>query len=102
MRLEASLGDFGNENWDLSLPACCQNPNFVTQIWYQQLVSPIYPLEGQTYVEPVYNEGQGDYLDQIYNVTAMQEDYVNPKTDGNLSWKSASSSTSDSWEALEN
>ena len=28
-----------------------------------RVVSPIDPLEGQIYVEPVYYEGQGDYLD---------------------------------------
>ena len=67
-----------------------------------RVVSPIDPLKGQRYVEPVYNEGQVDYLDQIYNVTAMQEDYINPTADGNLRWKSASSCTSDSREALEN
>ena len=50
-----------------------------------RVVSPIDPLEGQRYVKPVYNEGQGDYLDQIYNVTSLQEYYVNPTADGNLS-----------------
>ena len=67
-----------------------------------RVVSPIDPLEGHRYVEPVYNEGHGDHLDHIYNVTALQEDYINPTTDGNLSWKSASSCMSDSGEALEN
>ena len=36
-----------------------------------RVVSPIDPLEGQRYVEPIYNEGQGEYLDQIYNVTTI-------------------------------
>ena len=36
-----------------------------------RVVSPIDPFEGQRYVDPVYNEGPGDYLDKIYNVTAM-------------------------------
>ena len=67
-----------------------------------RVVSPIDPLEGQRYVEPVYNEGQGDYLDQIYNVTVLQEDCINSTVDGKLSWKSASSCTSNSGEALEN
>ena len=66
-----------------------------------RVVSPIDPLEGQRYVDTVYNEGQGDYLDQIYNVTALQEYYINPIVDGNLSWKSASSCTFDLGEALE-
>ena len=42
-----------------------------------------------------------DYLDQIYNVTTMQEDYTNSTADGNLIWICASSCTSDSGEALE-
>ena len=67
-----------------------------------RVVSPIDPLEGQRYFEPVYNEKQVDYLDQIYNVTAIQEDYINPTKDGNLSWKNASSCTSDTREALDN
>ena len=67
-----------------------------------RLVFPIDPLEGQRYVEPVYNDGHVDYLDQIYNVIALQEDYINPTIDGNLSWRSASSCTSDSGKALEN
>ena len=60
-----------------------------------RVVSPIDPLEGQRYLEPVYNEGQGNYLDQIYNVISRQEDYINMIVDGNLSWKSASSRTSE-------
>ena len=67
-----------------------------------RVVSPIDPLKGQRYIEPAYNEGQVNYLDQIYNVTAMQEDYASPTGDGNLSWKCTSSCTSDSGEALEN
>ena len=67
-----------------------------------RVVSPIDPLEGQRYVEPICNDGQGDYLDQIYNVTTLQEDYINSTAYGNLSWKSASSCTSDSGEALDN
>ena len=65
------------------------------------VVSPINPFDEQRYIEPVYNEGQGDYLDQIYNVTAMQEYYTNPTVDGNLSWRCASSCTFDLGEALE-
>ena len=38
-----------------------------------RVVSPIDPLEGQRYVDSIYIEGQGDYLDQIYNVNALQE-----------------------------
>ena len=61
-----------------------------------RVVSPIDPLEGQRYVEPVYIEGQGDYLDHIYNVSTLKYDYVNPKLDGNLRWRIASSCMSNS------
>ena len=47
-----------------------------------RVVSPIDPLERQRYIDPVYNDGHVDYLDQIYNVTALQEDYKNPTMDG--------------------
>ena len=67
-----------------------------------RVVSPIDPFEGKIYVEPIYNEGQVDYLNQIYNVTTMHEDHISLTADGNLSWKCTSSCTSDSGEALEN
>ena len=67
-----------------------------------RVVAPLDPLEGQRYVEPVFNEGQGDHLDNIYNVTTLKEDYINPTMDGNLSWRCTSSCTSDLGEALKN
>ena len=36
-----------------------------------RVVSPIDPLEGQTYVKPIYSEGDGDYIDRIYNISAL-------------------------------
>ena len=66
-----------------------------------RVVSPIDPFEGQRYIDLVYSEGKGDYLDHIYNVTAIQEDYTNITIDGNLSWRCVSSCTFDSREALE-
>ena len=50
----------------------------------------------------MFNEGQGDHLDNIYNVTALKEDYINPIVDGNMRWRCVSSCTLDSGEALEN
>ena len=67
-----------------------------------RVFAPLNPLEGHRYVEPVFNKGQGDHLDNIYNVTALKEDYINPTADGNLSWRCVSSCTLDSGEALEN
>ena len=67
-----------------------------------RVVAPCDPLEGQRYIEPVFNEGKGDHLENIYNVTTLEEDYINPTADGNLSWICASSCTSDSGGELEN
>ena len=50
-----------------------------------RVVSPIDPLEGQRYVEPVNSEGHGDYTDHIYNISTLKYDYVNLIADGNLS-----------------
>ena len=58
-----------------------------------RIVSPIDPLEGQIYIEPVHSEGKGDYLDHIYNVSTLNDDYIHPTVDGNLSWRSATSCT---------
>ena len=49
-----------------------------------RVVVPLDPLEGQRYIELVFNEGQGDHIDNIYNVTDLKEDYINPTMDGNL------------------
>ena len=67
-----------------------------------KVVVPLDPLEGHKYIEPVFNEGQGDHLDNIYNVNALKEDYIHPTVDGNLSYKCSRSCTLDSGEALEN
>ena len=39
-----------------------------------RVVAPLDPLEGHRYVEPVFNEWEGDHLDNIYNVTVIRED----------------------------
>ena len=67
-----------------------------------RVVSPLDPLEGQRCIESVFNEGQGDHLDNIYNVTILKEYYINPTMDGNLIWRWTISCTSNSGEALEN
>ena len=65
-------------------------------------VTPIDPLEGQRYIELVNSEGQGEYLDQIYNINYTRDDYVKPIANAKLSWRNISSCTLDSGEALEN
>ena len=56
-----------------------------------RVVAPIDPLEGKIYVEPVNSEGQGNYLDQLYNIMSSREYYINSTVDGKLSWWSVSS-----------
>ena len=41
-------------------------------------------------------------LENIYKLTARQQDYINPTADGNLSWRSGNVCSSDSEEVLEN
>ena len=66
------------------------------------VVAPYNPLEGQRNVELVKGEYQEGYLDNIYNISSTIYDYINPTTDGKLIWRSVSSCSSDSGEALEN
>ena len=40
-----------------------------------RVLAPIYLLEGQRYVRTVNSEGQGDYMDHIYNITSLRDDY---------------------------
>jgi len=57
---------------------------------------PLDTTKGRRYVEPT----KGKDLDNLYNVIAQMDDYVNPTTDGALSWQSISYRESDSKEAL--
>ena len=51
-----------------------------------RVVTLLDPLEGQRYIELANSEVHDGYLDHIYNITYAMEDYVNPTTDGKLSW----------------
>jgi hypothetical protein len=62
-----------------------------------KVTSPLDPTEGRRYMET----GKGKQLDNLYNMIARMDDYVNPTTDGALSWQSISYQESDSEEALE-
>ena len=59
------------------------------------------PSQGERYTDPVRDEYQ-DVLDHIYNITAKEEDYVNPTTRGIMDWQCDSSCMTDSDEGLEN
>jgi hypothetical protein len=61
-----------------------------------RVIAPLHPDEGQRYTEPIIEEYYTYKPKNIYKLTAKQQDYINPTTNGNLSWKSESACSSDS------
>jgi hypothetical protein len=55
-----------------------------------KVISPLDPNEGHRYTEPIREEDHTYELENIYKLTTRQHDYINPTTDGNLSWRSES------------
>jgi hypothetical protein len=51
-----------------------------------RVIAPLDPDEGRRYTEPIREEDRAYELENIYKLTARQHDYINPTTDGNLSW----------------
>jgi hypothetical protein len=51
-----------------------------------RFITPLDPDEGQRYTEPIREEYHAYALENIYKLTARQQDYINPTADGNLSW----------------
>lgn len=45
------------------------------------VIVPLDPNEGACYNEPVRDYEEEDDLDQIYTITACDEDWINPITD---------------------
>ena len=74
-------------NWEMGNTTIIKFKIRILSFEYDDLrvVAPLDPLEGKRYVEMVFNEGKGDHLDNIYNATALREDYINPTPNGNLS-----------------
>jgi hypothetical protein len=54
-----------------------------------RVIAPLDPSEGDMFVEPNYLDLEE--INQLYITTAREEDYVNPTTDGVLSWRSITS-----------
>ncbi len=66
-----------------------------------RVIVPLDTSQGERYTEPVKDEDR-DVLDNIYNITAKDEDYVNPTTKGVIDWQCDGSCMTDSDEGLEN
>jgi hypothetical protein len=67
-----------------------------------RVIEPLDPDEGPWYIDPIREEDYAYELENIYKLIARQQDYINPATDGNLSWRSDNACSLDSEEALEN
>jgi hypothetical protein len=51
-----------------------------------RVIAPLDLDEGPWYTEPIREEDYAYELENIYKLTARQQDYINPTVDGNLSW----------------
>ena len=49
------------------------------------LIAPLDPREGERYIKLVKEELDTKEIENLYNITARREDYVNPMVDGELS-----------------
>ena len=63
-----------------------------------RVIAPMDPHEGRRYIEPVRDEA-GRSWDHAYNIS---EYYIHPTINGELGWRSDSSASYDSNDALEN
>jgi hypothetical protein len=52
-----------------------------------KVTAPLDPTKGKRYISPA----RGNDIDNLYNMIAWMDDYVNPIADGVLSWISISS-----------
>jgi hypothetical protein len=61
-----------------------------------KVVQPLDPYVGPRYTEPIDNNMEGEYLDQLYTVTTRtRNDYINPTADGSVRWRSIESTDED-------
>ena len=63
-----------------------------------RVIAPMDPQEGRRYIEPTKDEVERSW-EHAYNIF---EDYIHPIIDGELGWHIASSTSSDTEDALEN
>ena len=66
-----------------------------------RVIIPLDPTEGSCHTEPVCDYESDDDLDCIYKITTQNQDWVNPITDGWITWEHECSCTSNSDEETE-
>jgi hypothetical protein len=64
-----------------------------------RVIVPLDPSKGERFMEPMCLDLEE--INQLYKTTACDEDYVNPTTDGILSWKRITSCATESDIGLE-
>jgi hypothetical protein len=47
-----------------------------------KVTAPLDPTEGKRYIDPT----RGNDIENLHNMITWMDDYVNPTTDGELSW----------------
>ena len=67
-----------------------------------RVIAPLDPFQGPRYIEPIRAEEEVHNMERFYQMTANQSDYINPTTEGNISWRCDRSCASDSDVGLEN
>ena len=63
-----------------------------------KIITPLDCLMGPRYAEPIRAKEETREIDNFYKMIATPNDYINPIVDDTLSWRCASSCTSDSKE----
>ena len=51
-----------------------------------RVIAPLDLDEGHRYREPIREYDRAYEVENIYKLTTRQQDYINPTTEGNLSW----------------
>jgi disulfide oxidoreductase YuzD len=59
----------------------------IFEVGYLKVISPLDPKKEKRYIEPV----RGNEIDNLYNMIAWMDDYVNPTADGMISLRRISS-----------
>ena len=67
-----------------------------------KVIAPLDPSMGPHYTEPIRVEEEVKEIDDFYKMTTTKDDYINPTADCTLSWRYASSCTSNSETGFEN
>jgi hypothetical protein len=65
------------------------------------VIAPLDPYEGDRYNDLVDGDARSLVIENIYKIIVSREDYINPTTDGKLSWRSVKSYDTDSEEAMD-